>query len=487
MVKNMDKVDVEKFLLIEHKYKLNYLEYEGINFWQYARYDIWNTLVLDEKLSLGEAHRKKKLISFRSISLIIYNFVKSFVECSLLKKGNVDICFLNHSRRIWEKDYYECMYTERLAEIYPNSVVLEKPYNYSHLKPIKTQNVYYTDWIIIVGNLFYKLHFILKTSKYKKAYKNIANQLVESYKELKDAYEIGTTIDKMIEKCVERYFICRIQYKLYAGLLKKIHPKVIIEVCHYSRQNMLINEIAEKLDIPTVELQHGVISKNHVAYNYYSKNKIPQLPTNILLFSNFWKPMIHMPINSENISITGFPFFEAKLEEYKKIQRENERKTILFISQGTIGRELSQFAVDLSNKLDVSEYRIIYKLHPGEYEDWKKQYKELSESEIEVADNFEKNMYWFFSQSDIQIGVNSTAIFEGVGFGLDTYIYSTSYGNLDFIQNLINTGYAKSVGSVDEFLKALENSNHQNNIECFWKSDAFKNQCEEINKYLRDI
>ena len=40
----------------------------------------------------------------------------------------------------------------------------------------------------------------------------------------------------------------------------------------------------------------------------------------------------------------------------------------------TIGRELSKLAVELSGKIQGTDYKIIYKLHPGEYQDWKNRY-----------------------------------------------------------------------------------------------------------------
>jgi hypothetical protein len=58
---------------------------------------------------------------------------------------NVDVCFVNHPRRVKQGDVYECIYTERFTKDFPSNVVLEKPYLDGHLRPVKTKNLVYTD------------------------------------------------------------------------------------------------------------------------------------------------------------------------------------------------------------------------------------------------------------------------------------------------------------------------------------------------------
>lgn len=51
-------------------------------------------------------------------------------------------------------------------------------------------------------------------------------------------------------------------------IIKSISPKVIVEVVGYETNKMIINEIAHEMGISTIELQHGVIGRGHIAYNY---------------------------------------------------------------------------------------------------------------------------------------------------------------------------------------------------------------------------
>ena len=148
-------MNIEKFLEIEKKYNLYYLDVEEINYWEYSRFEIWNYVLCAEKLELHSPHRKRKLLYAFTL---IGSMFSSFFQYIKSKKQTVDVCFISHERRIKENDVYDCMYTEDLVKKFPNSIVLESPHNYGHLTPVNTQNLYYTDWIVIIGNLYAMVH-----------------------------------------------------------------------------------------------------------------------------------------------------------------------------------------------------------------------------------------------------------------------------------------------------------------------------------------
>ena len=240
---------------------------------------------------------------------------------------------------------------------------------------------------------------------------------------------------------------------------------------------MVLNQVAHEKGIYVIELQHGTMAKNHIAYHYESDGNIKNLPDEILFFSDYWKNMVKLPSNVELVS-TGFPYFETQKEKYPS--KLHTKQTILFISQGTIGVYLSQFAVELFSKIDKNKYKIMYKLHPGEYFEWEKRYPWLKQSEVNVIDDNSRSIYELFAVSDIQIGVYSTALYEGLGYYLDTYIYGV--GEYEEMEKVIENGYGKLVFSVDELLELLgSNSGKCNNMD-FWKTDALNNIMQEIEK-----
>ena len=60
-----------------------------------------------------------------------------------------------------------------------------------------------------------------------------------------------------------------------------------------------------------------------------------------------------------------------KAEEIKRRISKTKPAIIVFISQPMIGERLADIAIGLNQLLDREEYRIVFKLHPGEYERWR--------------------------------------------------------------------------------------------------------------------
>ena len=109
-----------------------------------------------------------------------------------------------------------------------------------------------------------------------------------------------------------------------------------------------------------------------------------------------------------------------------------------------------------------SNFQILYKLHPSEYN----MYKEYSSySMLSSYENItfleDCNLYQLMSVSKIQIGVFSTAIYEGLGFSCKTYLFDLN--GIEYMQDLIDSEYATvlSVG-IDISLKESKKNSVNN-------------------------
>lgn len=477
-------MNIKRFLDIEQKYDLYHQSVDGVQYWTYARFSIWNYHICLNQLGLGESHKKKKNSMGKMLQLLTGLAYNSVFKRKIPEK-NVDLLFLNHERKIQNNQYYECAYTEKLSEYYSKSVTLEKPYEYRHFTPSKTNNLMYADYIAVRANLYFKISKLLKTREYKRLYSLIKEQMKRPLEEIKSAYSWTEDIHGIYDVLVEKIMLYKASYKAYEKLINKLNPKLIVEVVYYSFQNMLINEIAQKKGIITVELQHGTIYPEHAAYQYAKGTSIIQFPCRIFLFSDFWQKNIQAPIEEKYLTATGYPLFEEKINAYKNRPKDFKRKTILIISQGTIGIYLSELAANLTKLLPIEEYRIIYKLHPSEYQTWKESYPCLKSDKIEVIDNSKDSIYKYFSMSHIQLGVYSTAIYEGLGFGLYTIILRV--GHYDAMQTLVDAGFAVYADSAEDVAKLLKSGQWKEIKETpFWKSHALQNMKTEIDKLLTE-
>lgn len=470
-------MDITKFLLIENRYDLYNLKIDNVNYWNYIRFDIWNYNICSQLLQLEEAHNKVHKSFKTYLNLLKYSIAKGRVKkCPFI--------IFNHNRRVYNGDHYECIYTDKIIKDCYDAIFFEEAYQYKHFLPAASEFIFYTDRINILSTLWLRFYKLFYKNNYYDLNKSVKEQLYDAISELKQAYNWSGSIDLISEKCSEIIIRHKFEKNYYKKLLNIIKPKIILEVVSYRNTCMIVNELAKEMGITTIELQHGVMHKDHAAYHYFTKEKIVQLPDKLFVFSDYWKKCISFPIGDENIVTTGFPHYESKRDLYINSTRIDKRKTIIFLSQGTIGQQLSKLASDLCSKLDLKDYRLIYKLHPAEYETWEKDLPLLMNNAVEVIDDRSVDLYKLFSQSDFQIGVYSTALFEGLGFGLKTLIYKV--GHYDTMLPLINLGYAELFSSVEDCIRLLnEESYGRRDASVFWANNSLSNIRNEIDNILK--
>ena len=176
----------------------------------------------------------------------------------------------------------------------------------------------------------------------------------------------------------------------------------------------------------------------------------------------------------------GFPYYEQELKQYKNAER---KKQILFLSQPMFGKQMSQFAIDLAKELGET-WHIVYKLHPEEEgRVWQELYSALPGAGIQVVRDREKSLYQALAESEVQIAVNSTAAYEGLGFGLRTYLLDIP--GVELMEHLLKDGYARLVGSVGELRDLL--AKHEE--EKMWDEEEFfrRNSLKRMTDFIQDM
>lgn len=464
---------IEELLEREQKYKLNNKEINGFQFWQYERFYIYSCLRVSEQSD--ECTNNKK--EWRKILKYYIRNGRRFK-----KVDSVDICFIPHPRRILNDGAYECIYTDAIAKKFSNSIMLERFYNLQHLEPIKSSNVLYLDRTVIEANI----QFILIKKFLRKHYRRIKQQI---HTELQIALQ-GIATNEQIQRftlhAVQDYYLYQYYRRSYRKMLLQLKPKLVVEVVSYSMHCMVINEICKELGVTTIEFQHGYMDRNHMAYNYTSGSIIRQFPDKLYLYGNYYKTGIRYPIAQENIVVTGFPYFERETKSYQGLKKEDGRYTIVFLSQGKWTPLLSQVAVDLQERMQGRNVRILYKLHPLEYETWRQIHPELENSEIEIIGAGGMTLYECLAVSDVQVGVYSTTILEGLGFGLRTFIYNQREAS--YMQNLLDMGIAELINNAQELVEKIEQKNErQYDTDYFWHKDAMKNMEQALANELKTV
>lgn len=470
---------IEKFLEFEKENKLLEKEYENIYYWCLIRFNLYQEM-LEKKSDYGKSHTSTQdlgwQIKLKNNTNKIFNLIR---KNPLLKIEPADILVLNHSRKVKVNNTYHCLYTDNLIEKLDKSVViLEEPYLDKHFKTPNSDITYFTDYITLLSKLR------ARTTKQNDDLILIKNNMEGIIKNINHEFNVDLNEKKWGQIVILKLLEFKYAYPYYEKIMKKVKPKVIIEVVSYKISRYIINDIANKNGVPTIELQHGNMGDKHIAYNFTGHVNTKILPNYYFLFGNFWKDKSLLPVNVDKIKVVGWPYFEKKVlinKNKTKNLNKNNKVNILFLSQGTIGKELSKVAVEMSQRLDNKKYNIIYKLHPGEYDKWNTRYPWLNSDDIRVVDNNEQDIHFYFSQTDIQIGVYSTALYEGLGYKLKTFIYSIN--GCENIEELIDSGIVTLFKDANELvtkLMAEKNQKEKYQSDLFWEQDS-------LNKIIKEI
>lgn len=475
-------MELDAFLEIEHKYGLIRDRLNGFAYWTYFRRDLAGDIM--KKLdSGGELYVYPKRSAWQQ-TLARLGTIKYAFLYGRIPKGKHDMLILNAERRVWSQDHYECIYTDRIASEYPDSAVMERPYFQKHYRPVKTGNLFYTDPIEIKTMAHWYSRQLFQRKQVAGIRDILRQKICMPVEEIGKAYQVKCDLEWILDSMVCGYYVYQTKRKELGKILDRLAPRIILEVVGYNIDCMIINELAAERRIPTVELQHGVTGAAHIAYNYYPDTKVEQFPQYFFAFSKFWIDTARYPLAPGNLREIGFPHLDEKAREVKRKVSKGFPRQILFISQPKIGEMLSDIAVDLNELIDAKQYKIVFKLHPGEYERWKERYPRLSASGIEVIDNSRVDLYELFAASVYQIGgYGSTATFEGLVFDLKTYIMRE--GAYPAVASLCEKGMAQFFDSAQDLYRLiLSDSPETEQKNNFWKENALENMKREIDAIM---
>ncbi|MHA2211153.1 MAG: hypothetical protein ACXABV_18510 [Candidatus Thorarchaeota archaeon] len=346
-------------------------------------------------------------------------------------------------------------------------VAIEENYELKHRAPARTSGLRYFDFLDFVS----RFRSFLGFSKIK-LHNDERQFLDDLHREILNRFGIYVNVEAFVMSMLR---IRRAKLPLYMQLLRRVKPKLLLLVSCLGKENLI--EACKILRIPTAELQHGVMNKFHPNYSFPGDRRRHTFPDHLLVWGDYWSGSAEYAIPDNRIHTVGFPFIERALYRYKDIKKKPQ---ILFISQGFVGGNLSQFALELSERIG-SDYTIAYKLHPAECDSWRGLYPWLVDSKVDVIDQKESNLHMFFAESIAQIGIGSTALYEGLAHGLDTYVLDSD--GAEYFDELAHQGIVQMISSVESFLNHFENRKASTQID----SEFFfaKNSIKKIAQFVR--
>lgn len=477
----------EVFLYIERKYNLNALKIDDYRFWVYNRFTIYSEYekIVNGYEDSGDSLPSRKVL-LRYIKGI-YNITKSHIRRRTIRfrKKNEDVYIVkSHPRRILLNGTYKSIYTDLIFENSPHVVTYEETDFYTHKQPCYTKNIIYLDELELRSGIMYYLNKYLLKYRYRKRYVNIQSQLQNAIHELNELSGVHINYDALTDKIIKRYYLAKYSEAYWVKELKSYNVKAVITVVGYNLHSLALTKEAHKVGLPVIEMQHGTIIESHIAYQYDDNLACDMLPDYICTFSDFWTPEINIKGGGSKLCPIGFEYFNIQKEKFDKLN--NNRNNIIILSAKNVSEKLRSIAKQISSlisKHDLS-YHIIYKLHPSEFPNAETSYKELYEDRnIDIIKD-EVDLYDLFSKSIIQIGNNSTALFEGMGFGLKTFFLRS---NDSLIDRMVKDNYAQYVDETSDLYKLLFDSEACDVVSIagfMWPKDAKSNFFKELGQII---
>jgi len=479
MQNEMEKT-LEQFLKYEAEQKLfERLNINGIKYWHYIRFMVY-MLILETKFDQVNNNMYQKRIEIDDKSM--WNQIDRYIIKNPLLVKQKDILVFNHSRRVKQNGCYKCVYTDEwINECKQSYYVFEEPFNGTHLKPVKTKNLKYFD-IFEYG----KFTFVKRTKSEKINVMQHAKVLIQS---LENEFNIQFTNQqrkKLVNQLIMQMSNRECYKKYFRHLLKKIKPKIIILVVAYNFDHMLLIETAKEFGIPVVELEHGIIGKGHIAYNFYEQMNLISFPDYIFTFGQFDVDTPQYPFDRKFVFPVGSAELEKQSKFYKtKVKKKKRKKIITYLSDNT--KELLCNSVELSKMINTNNYDIIVKLHPSEYVQWKKWYPFLINNNIRVVNDAKHDIYYYLAISDYVVGCASTTLYEATAF--DTQILIYKVGEYYRSEPLVENKLAEYVDSVEEIYQRITSNNkiqYDINKEYFFSNNSKNLIFDAIHSILQE-
>ncbi len=458
------------------KFKTNFNKFENdlnlfdfliqnIPFWQVIRVDIFYDL---RRKIENVVPDRAKIVYENKERYGIYNRIKT----NPFNMDKVDYLILSRGKRSKVEDEY--------IDIFTNDI-------YTYLN--KNNNVAFIDFAYF-GD--YSPGFLLENSfnfedlqKFKAMNRSSFN-FEFSINELERLELLAENLyDKFnyrlnIKKVKAQILNYKVEYFYYKKFLKHIKPKKVIMSLFYRRLPFV--QAATNLNIETIDIQYASINDFHPAYSFSHKNKNIVFPTRLMVWGEFFKESLNeLPIEKDNVHCIGLDYY--KNIRHQTTNSSNKREIdFIFLSQLDINKKMSKYAYQFA--LNNPHKKVVYKLHPGECGNWKRNIPYLLEAE--KLENFkiiglEENIHTLLANSIYQIGYFSSGIFEGILLGCKTFLLK-GIATIEF-EKLIKKKYAYLIDDEENFCCDFDNFYFNNDYNWFFNfNSSLDSIWSEINE-----
>jgi hypothetical protein len=410
---------------IEEKYSVEDIEVNGLKIWPHLRIYIG---------SITSINTKKEAPLF-FIKLFFSSFFYGFTN---LFKSYDYIFYSNTIERRKINGIYVDKSFDYLMSILPKSLDIEIPLpKHFKRKEIPTKN--------IVSKLFF---YGLETFYAKVFLHSLKIKNEQILIDLLTEFKIDINYKHYIKRFIAQYFSTIILAKIYK-------PKAVFVECYYTNIGRIY--AYNKLNISTIEIQHGVINNSHLAYNIYKKFDHKFFPNYLFSFGNNEKKIAkneNFYIKNENVYPIG-SFYIDHINSANIVYNNLKKYRISykFIVCVTGQNHYSEpILINFLNKVGDLNNDILFVFVPRDASFQKKDYH-LNTNIMVIP---ELNCYETISISDFHSTVYSTCALESASLGIPNILININgLSKINYAEILNNPLTCRIVDSPEEFIEVI--------------------------------
>ncbi|MEQ9660896.1 hypothetical protein [Fulvivirga sp.] len=311
-------------------------------------------------------------------------------------------------------------------------------------------------------------------------------------------------VDDKLTKKINLHKVKNIAYRinrnksLAKDLLKKIKPKAVLLVCYYGEWQQALLVAAKEMKIPTFDIQHGIIYKEHYSYGNYShipSSGLSTLPDYFWTWSqyesnviNSWSPQLaHQAVALGNPWLMVFK--ENKIPQIQDISEllDPTKKLILY-TLGNRGEQFPDYLVSFIKEYN-RNYQFWFRLHPRQLPELDNIRMELERLEILDLINIEEATVLplpnILKNTSLHITLMSSVAIEAAGMEVKSLILHTE-GKEYYQDHEIKEYccfYDDETEKIEQVIKGLTEVKRNSGI----TSITLKSTCEELLALCEDF
>lgn len=411
-----------------------------------------------------EKVKKNHKIDTRSLIKIWRNGIKTFIEFKSKSINGKNMMIMSQSASINSMTtngqiyLYDSQYGMLLKD-------LESEYNVINIEYLNSKaNIEKAN---AMGNKFLPFAFFVmyKRLKWKRLFElaleidntSLIYKFIYSYKK----YDLKNIILKYCLNDFKHYIISYVKEICCAkSFLKSLNIDKFITIDEGDRARCFV-VAANKLNIKTYAIQHGIIGATSPAY-IINHNKGRQLvPYKTFLWGEKFKKILlgnHSVYNENNLAIVGQMRTDCLIKNYKTKNNcsQDGNIKILYATQyiEDLTKPATKMLLEAIKKMD-ENISLVIKLHPLDiFKDYYNELvKEYDLNNIEIVK--EGDIYSFIDWSDVVVSVHSTVVVEGALFNKPSIcmLLPKYYDEGNFVRDGLSIGVENS----DELKAAIKN------------------------------